>query len=248
MTEQKLDVLAFGAHPDDVELMCAGVMTKMTRQGYRVGVVSLTAGELGTRGTPEIRRNEFQKASEIIGLVVHKILDIPDGNVAVNENYKMKVIKEIRAFQPHIIFAPYWKTRHPDHGNCSRLVREAAFLSGLAKIQDGLQPYRPTRVIYYMERYEFTPSFIVDITDVFETKMKAIEAYQSQIYNPGQATKEKEATYISSHSFLQSIAFRSQYWGHKIGCLYGEPFYVNESLKINDPVEHFKQYEMAGLF
>lgn len=247
MTENRLDVLAFGAHPDDVELMCAGAMVKMARKGHRVGVVSLTAGELGSRGSAEIRRSEFKKAGEIMGLTVQKILDIPDGGVAVTEDYKKKVILEIRTWRPPVIFAPYWKTRHPDHGNCSRLVREAAFLSGLVKMENGLPPFRPTRVIYYMERYEFSPSFIIDITDVFEIKMKAVEAYQSQIFNPGREAEGKETTYISSYSFLQSIVFRSQYWGHKIGCLYGEPFYVNEPLKMDDPVEHFKQYGMAGL-
>jgi N-acetylglucosamine malate deacetylase 1 len=247
MTDMALDVLAFGAHPDDVELMCGGTMIKLVKMGYQVGVISLTAGEFGSKGTPEIRNAEFNAASEIMGLTVHKILDIPDGGVEVNRAYQLKVINEIRLYRPSIVFAPYWKTRHPDHGNCSRLLRESAFLSGLKKIETGYGAFRPARVIYYMERFEFSPSFIVNISDVFEKKMEAIKAYKSQIYNPDDANKEKETTYISSYSFLQSIVFRSQYWGHKIGTLYGEPFFVNEPLTIDDPVQHFQRYAMAGL-
>jgi bacillithiol biosynthesis deacetylase BshB1 len=244
---EKIDALAFGAHPDDVELMCGGTMIKLAKMGYQVGIISLTAGELGSKGTAEIRNTEFNAASEIMGLKIHKILDIPDGGVAVKDEYKIKVIEQIRQYTPKIIFAPYWKTRHPDHGYCSQLVRESAFLSGLKKIETGQAAFRPARVIYYMERFEFLPSFIVDISDVFERKMEAIKSYKSQIYNPDDSPNQKEMTYISSYSFLQSIVFRGQYWGHKIGNRYGEPFYVNEPLNIDDPVQHFQHYAMAGL-
>ena len=247
MSEQQLDVLVFGAHPDDVELMCGGTMIKMAQKGYRIGAVSLTAGEMGSRGSAQIRSREFDKASEIMGLALHKVLDIADGRVSVCDENKQKVIQEIRRYRPTIVFAPYWRTRHPDHGHCSALVREASFLSGLKKIQTEFAAYRPVRVIHYMERFEFLPSFIVNITEAFEKKLDAIKAYKSQIYQADDSQEETEKTYISSYSFLQSIVFKSQYWGHKIGCLYGEPFYCNELINIDDPVQHFRNYVMAGL-
>ena len=167
----KLDALAFGAHPDDVELMCAATLVKLKNKGYKTGVVSLTRAELGTRGTPEIRKKENEKAAEILGLSANIILDIPDGRVAITEKNKLKVIRQIRKFKPTIVFAPYWKTRHPDHGNCSLLLKEAAFLSGLKNIDTNQEPHRPAKVIYYMELYYFAPSFIVDVSETFDDKI-----------------------------------------------------------------------------
>ena len=244
---QKLDVLAFGAHPDDVELMCAATLIKLKKAGYKIGVVSLTAAELGTRGTPEIRKKENEKAAEIMGLSANVILDIPDGQVKVSEENKLKVIEQIRAFKPSIVFAPFWKTRHPDHGHCSTLVKEAAFFAGLKNIKTGSAPHRPAKVIYYMELYDFTPSFIVDVSDTFEEKIKSIKAYESQFFSDNDNHKEEGATYISTPEFLQSIIIKGQYWGHKIGAQYGEPFLVREPIALNDPVQHFADNNFAGL-
>ena len=179
----ELDVLAFGAHPDDIELTCAGTIIKLGRMGYKTGVISLTCGELGTRGTAEIRAKEFETAGEIMGLSVHKALDIPDGNVTVSLENKLKVIREIRAYRPKLVFTFYWEVRHPDHGYASDLVREAAFLAGLKKIDTGQEAFRPQKVLYYADRFEFKPSFIVDVTDAHETKVRAIQAYRSQFHN-----------------------------------------------------------------
>ncbi|MCG8608398.1 bacillithiol biosynthesis deacetylase BshB1, partial [bacterium] len=155
-----LDVLAFGAHPDDVELACGGTMIKLADEGYKTGVIALTQGELSTRGSIELREKEFEAAGEILGLTVQKMLDIPDGDVAVNSENKLKVIREIRAHRPRIVFAPYWVVRHPDHSHASNLVREAAFFSGLKKIETRQEAHRPNKVIYYAGRFEFEPSFI----------------------------------------------------------------------------------------
>ena len=156
-----------------------------------------------------------------------------------NEN-KIKVIQQIRAFQPRVVFAPYWNTRHPDHGNCSHLVREAAYFAGLKQIQTGQEHFRPAKIIYYMELYDFDPSFIVDVSDTFEEKIKAMQAYESQFYTPGKENNKGETeTFISTPEFLQSIIVRGQYWGTKIGVKYGEPFLIREPLKINDPVHLF---------
>jgi len=244
--ETSLDVLAFAAHPDDVELMCSATMIKLANRGYKTGVVSLTAAELGTRGTPEIREQENAESAKIMNLAANRILDIPDGKVFVNETNKLKVIEQIRAYRPKIIFAPYWKTRHPDHGHCSQLVREASFFSGLKQIETGQEPFRPAKVIFYMELYDFNPSFIVDVSETFEKKIQAIKAYKSQFFSEQEQSHEG-ATYISTPEFLQSIITKGQYWGNKIGVKFGEPFLVREPVQINDPVQHFSEYSFAGL-
>ncbi len=242
-----LDVLAFGAHPDDVELMCAGTLIKLSREGYKVGVVSLTAGEMGTRGTVQIRRKEFENSSQIMGLSANEILDIPDSKVQVTEVNRNKVISAIRKYRPKIVFAPYWKTRHPDHSHCSSLVREASFYSGLINISTGQEKFRPDKTIYYMELYDFDPSFIVDVSDSFDDKIKAMKAYESQFYSENNKETGNEATYIATKEFLQSIITRGQYWGNKIGSAYGEPFYVREPIKVNDPVKLFSDHHFSGL-
>jgi N-acetylglucosamine malate deacetylase 1 len=235
-TTAALDVLAFGAHPDDVELMCGGTIIRLVQLGYRVGMISLTAGEMGTRGTPEGRDVEFRNAAEVMNLAAAKKLDIADGFVSVTRENKLKVIEELRCFRPKIVFLPYWKTRHPDHGNCSNLVREACFLSGLAKIDTGKEQHRPQKLIYFMEHYDFRPSFIMDISASFEQKIKAIEAYRSQVFNREAAGDGPEQTYVSSPEFFQSILHRACYWGHKIGVQYGEPLLTRELVKITDPL------------
>ena len=233
--EQALDVLAFGAHPDDIELMAGGTIIKLARQGYRVGMISLTRGEMGTRGTPEIRREEFAASAGIMDLAMHSMLDIPDGGVNESEENRLKVIREIRRWRPALLFAPYWETRHPDHAHCSHLVREAAFYSGLKRIESGEAAFRPTRLAYYCEHYHFAPSFVVDISDVFEIRLEAIRAYKSQVFNPDAPADDEERTHISSPEYFRSIYARAEYWGGRIGVRYGEPFLVREVIRTEDP-------------
>ncbi len=236
----KLDALAFGAHADDVEIGCSGTIIKLGALGHKTGVISLTKGEMATRGTPEIRSKEFNKAAEIMGLSVHKMLDIPDGHIEKTWENKTKIIKEIRTYKPKIVFAPYWITRHPDHEQTSILVRESAFLSGLKKIDTGQEPFRPNKVIYYQTRFEFKPSFIVDISDFYPQKMKTILAYKSQFFNLDKA-KDKlgEETLISRPDFPGRIETRDKQYGIYIGVKYGEPFLIREALKLNNPVDFF---------
>lgn len=231
-----LDVLAVGAHPDDIELMCAGTLLKLGDAGYRTGTLSLTAGEMGTRGTPEERRREFEAASAILGVESATILDLPDGQIRSDHNAQLKVITELRRTRPRLVLAPYWETRHPDHANCSQLVRESVFLSGLKKVDTSQDHYRPERIAYYMELYPFPPSFIVDVSDTFDRRMQAILAYQSQLHNPERAKTDEEETFISSPEFLESIKIRASYWGSRIGVKYGEPFLVREPLAVQDPL------------
>jgi len=242
----QLDSVAFGAHPDDIELFCGGTLIKLGSKGHKIGVISLTQGELGTRGSPEIRSQEFQEGATLLKLSTHKMLDIPDGDVAVNWENKLKIIREIRTYQPAVVFAPYWKDRHPDHENTSNLVREAVFLSGLKKIETDQQAHRPYKVIYYPCWFEFKPSFVVNITDCHDQKIKAIQAYRSQFDHPDKSEFGDEETLISRPEFLEKITTRDRYYGSSIGTTFGEPFLVREPLRLDDPIGFFDTGERYG--
>src|SRR5512142_2296690 len=205
-----LDALAFGAHADDVELGCGGTLAKLSGLGHSTGVVVLTRGEMATRGSAEIRAREFAAAAAILGLKVHRMLDIPDGRVEVTWENKLKIIGVLRAHRPKIVFAPYWVDRHPDHEQTSQLVRQAAYLSGLKKIETDEAPFRPYRIIYYQTRFEFTPSFIVDVSGAHEVKMRAVRAYGSQFHRPGQAEPASDGTLIGRPEFLDTIETRAR--------------------------------------
>lgn len=236
-----LDVLAFGAHADDAELSCGGTLIKLAGKGYKTGVVALTRGETGTRGSAETRAREFAKAAEAMGLAAHKMLDIPDGRVEVTWENKLKIIAEIRAHKPRIVFAPYWIDRHPDHENASQLVRASVYLAGLKKVETAQEAFRPVKVVFCQSRFEFAPSFIVDITDAHAQKMNAIRAYASQFHRPDQpeSTPASGETLISRPEFLDLIEARDRRYGAQIGAKYGEPFLVREALKVDDPVAFF---------
>lgn len=234
----QLDVLAFGAHPDDVELTCAGTLIKLVSIGYSCGVIALTSGEKGTMGSPEERRTEFEAASKVMKLSIHKILPLPDGNIEVTLENKIRVIREIRALRPKIVFLPYWEDRHPDHTHASNLIGEACFLSGLKKVETGQEVCRPRKLIYYMCHYEFEPSFVVDVSDYFEKKLQAIRAYKSQFYS---VEADNIKTFISTPQFLEGIITRAKYYGSRIGVEYGEPFLIRETIEIADPVSFFEK-------
>lgn len=227
----ELDVLAFGAHRDDIELTCAGTMIKLADMGYTTGIIDLTAGEMGTRGSVEERAKESEEAAIIMKVKCRENLYIPDANIAVNEENKLKVVTAIRKYRPKIILLPYWQDRHPDHAHTGQLVFESAFLAGLSKYAPGLPRHRPKKLFFYMCHFQFEPSFIVDVTEQHERKMQAILSYKSQIYNPNYPGEE---TYISSPEYLESIEFRSRYYGWLIGKKYGEPFLSVEKLEVKD--------------
>lgn len=238
-SEVKLDALAFGAHADDVELACSGTILKLGALGYKTGVITLTRGEMATRGNVEIRAQEFAQSAKIMGLSTHKMLDIPDGRIEDTWENKLKIIEGIRIFKPRILFAPYWISRHPDHDKTSSLVREAAYLSGLKKLETDQEPYRPYKIIYYQTRFEFKPSFIVDISEFHEKKMKSILCYKSQFHHQDKDKFGEDDTLISSPEFLGRIEARDKHYGSLIGVKYGEPFLVREAIKVNDPVDFF---------
>ena len=239
----KLDALAFGAHADDVELACSGTIIKLGASGHKTGVITLTRGEMATRGSAEIRAQEFAQSAKIMGLASHKMLDIPDGRIEVTWENKVKIIKEIRTYKPRIVFNPYWVSRHPDHEKASHLVREATYLSGLKKLKTDQEPYKPYKIIYYQTRFEFKPSFIVDISDFHAQKMKAILSYKSQFHHLDKAEFGDDETLFSRPEFLDRIETRDKQYGTYIGVKYGEPFLVREAIKINDPIDFFdKEY------
>ncbi len=234
-----LDALAFGAHADDVELACGGTLAALAALGHKTGVVVLTRGETGTRGNAGIRAREFAESARLLGLTARRMLDIPDGRVEVTWTNKLKIIRVLRSYRPKVVFAPYWVDRHPDHEQTSHLVRQSSYLAGLVKIKTGQPPFRPNKIIYYPSRFEFTPSFIVDISGSHEQKMKAVRAYKSQFHVRGRAEPENDGTLIGRPDFLESIETRDRQYGGYIGSKYGEPFLVREAIKLKDPVEFF---------
>lgn len=231
----KLDAIFFAAHPDDAELSCGGTIAAMTASKKKIGIIDLTAGELGTRGSKSTRANEAENAGKILNITVRENLGIKDGLIENNEKNRIKIITIIRKYRPDIIFMPYAKDRHPDHSHASRLITESAFYSGLIKIDTNYAgkkqtAYRPSRNFYFMQTYTFEPGFIIDVTKYFETKMKAVRCYSSQFYNP----KSKEPdTFISDKKFLEYLESRASYFGFQIGVKYGEPFYSEEKIKMS---------------
>jgi bacillithiol biosynthesis deacetylase BshB1 len=230
-----LDVIIFASHPDDAELSMGGTIAKLTKNNLKVGIIDFTRGELGTRGTPEIRQKEAAKASIILKIEIRENLLIPDGNIQINQENLIKVITTIRKYKPKIIFAPYFNDRHPDHIDASLLAKRAMFQSGLKQIKtfDKNVPqdsYRPLHLYYYMQTYTFEPSFIVDISDSFEIKMKAVKAYSSQFYNP--KSKEPE-TFVSRPDFIRYLESRALFYGFQIGKSYGEPFFCEEKTELD---------------
>lgn len=224
----KLDVLALAAHPDDTELCCGGTLAALVNQGKKVGVVDFTQGEMGTRGTPEQRLEEASNAADIIGLEIRENLGLPDTQIENKREYQKKIVQKVRAYQPHIclVGAPY--DRHPDHGNATQLAVDAIFMSGLAKFEtqddDGnpQERWRPSHLLHFMQDRPFEADLIFDITQTFETKKKAVLAFDSQ-FNVREPGDEPE-TYISGEDFFKGIEARARHYGHLIGATYGEPF------------------------
>lgn len=231
--DQKLDVLAFSAHPDDIELAAAGTLAKLIKQGHKVGIIDMTRGELGTRGTREIRQQEATEAARILGASVRECLDIPDGGVTVNRENHLKAIRVLRKYRPSIVINHYWRARHADHMATSQIVTEACYLSGLGKISTEQERHRPKRILFHQILYDVVPSFVVDISAEVEQKWKVVRAHKSQFYNPD--SKEPE-TLLSTPTFLEMIETRMRYWGSLIGVSHAEPFLTTEPFAIPDIV------------
>jgi len=229
------DVIIFGAHPDDAELAMGGTISKITSSGLSVGLIDLTQGEMGTRGDLETRFSEATEAASILKASFRENLKMQDGNIELTRENSFKLIAAIRKYKPKIVFAPYFKDRHPDHVKASQLVKEALFYSGLSKLQlpgngKNYEAYRPEKLFYFMQTYTFDPSFVIDIDVYFENKMKAIKAFKTQFHDP--ASSEPE-TFISRPEFLNFIESRAMFYGFKIGKKYGEAFFCEEEIELD---------------
>ena len=226
----KLDILVFGAHPDDVELACSGTIIKHIKQGLKIGVIDLTKGELGTRGNSETRRKETVEATKVLGLSVRENMNFKDGFFLNDESHRLDIIKKIRKYRPDIVITNAPSDRHPDHGRASDLTIDSCFLSGLEKIDTNQEIWRPKHIYHYIQFNNILPDFVVDITKEMDEKIKSILCYKSQFYNPDSNETE---TIISSEDFLESIKYRAKDLGRQSDCKYAEGFITNQNLKVN---------------
>ena len=233
----KLDILAIGVHPDDVELGCSGTIINEIRLGKKVGILDLTQGELGTRGTIETRYTEAKTAAAVMGVPVRENLKFRDGFFANDEAHKLKLISAIRKFQPEIILGNVLDDRHPDHGRAGHLIADAAYLSGLVKIETfdetgkPQEKWRPKIVLHYIQDWYHEPDLLIDISDVFEQRMKAVEAYSTQFFS-SQGGHEGPQTYISTPDFLDSVIARARMLGKRLGVKYAEGFISQKKIGI----------------
>jgi len=231
-----LDVLGITAHPDDVELSFGGTLLVHQQMGFKTGIVDLTEGELGTRGTPEIRAEEARQAGEILGLSARENLRLPDGFFEVNKVNQLKVVEQIRRFKPRIVITNAIYDRHPDHGRGAQLVETAFFLAGLKEIKtnwDGKsqEAYRPEKLYFSIQSIAREPDVLIDVSSVIEKRREAIKAFKSQFFDPN---SEEPATYISSKNFMNMLEARAIEWGQKIGVEYAEGFTLKHSLGVTN--------------
>ncbi|MFZ0320973.1 MAG: bacillithiol biosynthesis deacetylase BshB1 [Candidatus Sulfotelmatobacter sp.] len=230
MSALPLDILAIAAHRDDVEQTCGGTLLKMAQRGQRTGILDLTQGEMGTRGTAEDRAREAEDAARILGVQWRRALDIPDGRVENTWENRLKVASVIRETRPRVVILPYWEGRHPDHYTCSVLGYEACFLAGLAKLDPHTAPYRPYKIIYATLYYDVRPTFVVDIAPQFETKFASILAYKSQ-FSDQEAGKDLFPAYDEIRSRVESMA---RFYGVLGGVSHAEPFLQKEVGLVED--------------
>jgi bacillithiol biosynthesis deacetylase BshB1 len=237
-TNKALDVLAVGAHPDDVELTCGGTLIRCVKQGYRVGILDLTRGEMGTRGTPEQRAREAAAAARTLGVHHRENLGLPDARLEPIMEYKLAVAERIRALRPRVVILPYWDARHPDHSHACQIGYEGCYLAGLAKLDLSApagKPHRPHKVIYstmYDADFRIAPSFVVDISPYFKQRMRAVACYRSQFHGP----QRQRGVHIPLTGLEERVATYCGYFGQLIGVAYGEPFVLREALQVDDIV------------
>lgn len=237
---ETVDVLAVGAHPDDVELGCGGTLATLVARGQRVGILDLTRGEMGTRGTPEGRAAEAAEAARILSARFRETLDLLDGGLRTDREAELSVVEVVRRRRPRLVLAPLPSDRHPDHVRAGRLATDAAFYAGLRALVTGLPAHRPQQVVYYPSTFLAEPSFLVDVSAAFETKLLAIRAFRSQFHDP--ASNEPE-TFISSRAFLDGVTGRAQAFGRLANVAYAEGFVSLRPPTLADPLAAFEGYE-----
>lgn len=236
-----VDILAISAHADDLELACGGTLIRAVDQGQRVGLVDLTRGEMGTRGTPQMRRREAEQARKLLGALFRLQLDFGDGGLRTGRKEELELIRLVRHCRPAVVLAPYPDDRHPDHTRAGRLVTEASFYAGLVKLDTGQKAHRPQVVIYFLQNYVPHPSFVVDVTETFERKMRAIGSYKSQFHNP---KSNEPATFIARKSFLAMIEGRARHFGAMIGVDFGEAFVTKQPPRVDELIAAYQGREV----
>jgi len=233
MGDIKLDVLAIAAHRDDIEITCGGTIIKLTDKGKRIGILDLTEGEMGTKGTAEERGAEAKEAAKIMGVTCRANLRLPDAAVEVNQENKLKIAQVIKDTRPDMVILPYWVQRHPDHLSTSLLGYDACFLAGLKKLDLEGEPHRPRKIIYTSSFRDSQHSFFVDVTEQFERKLKAVAAYKSQF----DGTPSSREIYRPGVDIFEYMTITARHYGHKVGVKYAEAFAIKESILIDDPCE-----------
>jgi N-acetylglucosamine malate deacetylase 1 len=231
----KLEVLAIAAHPDDVELTCGGTLLKMAERGYQTGILDLTAGEMGTRGTQEIRAREAAAAAKILKVSWRGTLGVPDSDVQPTRENKMRLAKVIRELRPRTVIIPYWQARHPDHYHASTLGYEGCFLAGLKQLPIESQAYRPFKILYATSFEGMPPTFIVDITKQYDRRRRAILAYGSQ-FRPAKSEKQQRV-FLAIDQLDMRMDLMARHYGQMIGVKYGEPFLQKEVMAVEDVVD-----------
>jgi bacillithiol biosynthesis deacetylase BshB1 len=236
----KLDLLAIAAHPDDVELSCGGTLLKMAHAGYKTGILDLTAGEMGTRGTPEIRAKEAAKAAKILRVSWRGNLGVPDSDVQPSRHHKLRLAAVIRELRPKTVILPYWEARHPDHYHASTLGYEGCFLAGLKQLPIEGEPHRPFKILYSTVYAPVRPTFVVDITSHFERRHRAILAFASQFHpNKSEPPKQFKKTnvFLAIDRLEDEMNQLARHYGEMIGVKYGEPFLIKELMQVHDVVK-----------
>ena len=229
----RLDLLAIAAHPDDVELTCGGTLIKSARLGYRTGILDLTEGEMGSRGSKEIRRREAAAAARVLGVAHRENLGLPDAHLELRMDYKLAIARCIRRLRPRTVILPYWEGRHPDHYTASRIGYEGCFLAGLKQLDIDGEPFRPFKILY-ATTYDRTvrPTFVVDITREFPRRHRAILAYQSQFRPKGRQRRSK--VHLPLDRLVQHVNMTARFYGEMAGVEYAEPFLTKEVMRIED--------------
>jgi N-acetylglucosamine malate deacetylase 1 len=228
--EKPLDILAIAAHPDDVEQTCGGSLIRMAEMGYRTGVLDLTAGDMGSRGTPQIRLAESDAAARHLLLYWRGNMRLPDARLENTVSVRMSLAAEIRALRPRVVILPYWEARHPDHYRASEIGFESCFLAGLKKLDEESPPHRPSKILYSSLYANVTPSFVVDISAQFERRMAALFAYDSQYGEQPEAWD----LFPQQQEIRDRLAAIARFYGNLIGVKYGEPFVVKEAMRVDD--------------
>ncbi|MDQ2869520.1 MAG: bacillithiol biosynthesis deacetylase BshB1 [Acidobacteriota bacterium] len=235
-----VDILAIAAHPDDIELGCAGTLVRWKAKGGRFGIVDLTRGEMGTRGTAETREREARQAAEILGAEFRETLDFGDGGLRQTRENELALIDVIRREKPRLIVTSFPDDRHPDHRRAGELTTDAAFYAGLRSIETSYPAHRPQQTIYFSTAYVHAPNFVVDVTDAMETRRAAVRAFASQFHDP---RSTEPTTLLSAKGFLEAIEARARHFGFLIGVEFGEGFVSKRPPKVEDPIAAFEGFE-----